>query len=59
MMLFKLAAFTVNQNSTLMYFSTFVGRFDQFMIGMLAAHVPAPPGRGCGAGPACCCRCRS
>jgi len=34
---FKLAAYTVNDNSTLMYFSTFVGRFDQFLIGMLAA----------------------
>jgi peptidoglycan/LPS O-acetylase OafA/YrhL len=34
---FKLAAFTVNDNSTLMYFSTFVGRFDQFLIGMIAA----------------------
>lgn len=37
MVFFKLAAFTVNQNSTLMYFSTLVGRFDQFLIGMLAA----------------------
>ena len=37
MLFFKLAAFTVNNNSTLMYFSTFVGRFDQFLIGMLAA----------------------
>ncbi|RJG27285.1 acyltransferase family protein [Massilia cavernae] len=34
---FKVAAYTVNQNSTLMFFSTFVGRFDQFLIGMLAA----------------------
>lgn len=34
---FKLAAYTVNDNSTLMYFCTFVGRFDQFLIGMLAA----------------------
>lgn len=34
---FKLAAYTVNDKSTLMYFSTFVGRFDQFLIGMLAA----------------------
>jgi peptidoglycan/LPS O-acetylase OafA/YrhL len=39
MLFFKLAAFTVNQNSTLMYFSTFVGRFDQFLIGMLAAQL--------------------
>ena len=37
MLFFKLAAFTANSNSTLMYFSTFVGRFDQFLIGMLAA----------------------
>ncbi|VXC58383.1 acyltransferase [Massilia sp. 9I] len=34
---FKVAAFTVNDNSTLMYFSTWVGRFDQFLIGMAAA----------------------
>jgi len=33
---FKLAAYTVNENSELMYFSTFVGRFDQFVVGMLA-----------------------
>ncbi|MES2901306.1 MAG: acyltransferase [Pseudomonadota bacterium] len=37
MLFFKVAAYTVNTNSTLMYFSTFVGRFDQFLIGMLAA----------------------
>ncbi len=37
MLFFKVAAYTVNANSTLMYFSTFVGRFDQFLIGMLAA----------------------
>ncbi len=37
MLFFKLAAYTVNERSTLMYFSTFVGRFDQFLIGMLAA----------------------
>ncbi|UVW28128.1 acyltransferase [Massilia sp. H6] len=37
MAFFKLAAYTVNPNSTLMYFSTWVGRFDQFLIGMLAA----------------------
>lgn len=34
---FKVAAFTVNENSTHMYFSTFVGRFDQFLIGMIGA----------------------
>jgi len=37
MLFFKLAAYSVNQKSELMYFSTFVGRFDQFLIGMLAA----------------------
>lgn len=37
MAFFKLAAYTVNDNSTLMYFCTFVGRFDQFLVGMLAA----------------------
>lgn len=39
MAFFKLSAYTVNDNSTLMYFCTFVGRFDQFLIGMLAAMV--------------------
>lgn len=39
MAFFKLAAYAVNQNSTLMYFSTFVGRFDQFLIGMLAGQL--------------------
>lgn len=37
MAFFKVAAYTVNDNATLMYFSTFVGRFDQFLIGMGAA----------------------
>jgi peptidoglycan/LPS O-acetylase OafA/YrhL len=37
MAFFKVAAWTANENSTLMFFSTFVGRFDQFLIGMLAA----------------------
>jgi peptidoglycan/LPS O-acetylase OafA/YrhL len=37
MLFFKVAAYSVNEKSTLMYFSTFVGRFDQFLIGMLAA----------------------
>jgi peptidoglycan/LPS O-acetylase OafA/YrhL len=37
MVFFKLAAYSVNENSTLMLFCTFVGRFDQFLIGMLAA----------------------
>ena len=39
MLFFKFASFAVNEKSTLMYFSTFVGRFDQFLIGMLAAMV--------------------
>ncbi len=33
----KAAAFTVTTTSTLRYCSTFVGRFDQFIIGMIAA----------------------
>lgn len=44
LLFFKAAAFTVNTNSTLMYFSTFVGRFDQFIIGMIAAMVYARHG---------------
>jgi peptidoglycan/LPS O-acetylase OafA/YrhL len=37
MLFFKLVAYGESARSTLMYFSTFVGRFDQFIIGMLAA----------------------
>lgn len=37
LLFFKLAAYSVNEKSDLMYFSTFVGRFDQFLIGMLGA----------------------
>jgi peptidoglycan/LPS O-acetylase OafA/YrhL len=37
MVLFKLFVYAENPKSTLMYFSTFVGRFDQFLVGMLAA----------------------
>ncbi|NGZ86525.1 acyltransferase family protein [Duganella aceris] len=37
MMFFKLVSYNENEHSTIMYFSTFVGRFDQFIIGMLAA----------------------
>lgn len=37
MLFFKVAAYGANDKSTLMYFSTFVGRFDQFLIGMLGA----------------------
>ncbi len=44
LLFFKAAAFTVNTNSTLMFFSTFVGRFDQFIIGMIAAMVYARHG---------------
>ena len=39
LLFFKVAAYTVNENSTLMFFSTFVGRFDQFLIGMIGAMV--------------------
>jgi peptidoglycan/LPS O-acetylase OafA/YrhL len=37
MVFFKLMAYGASANSSLMYFSTAVGRFDQFVIGMLAA----------------------
>jgi peptidoglycan/LPS O-acetylase OafA/YrhL len=37
MLLFKLAAYQVTERSTHMFYSTLVGRFDQFLIGMLAA----------------------
>lgn len=37
MMFFKLMVYGENERSTMMYFSTFVGRFDQFLIGMLGA----------------------
>ncbi|MCU6496677.1 acyltransferase [Rugamonas sp. A1-17] len=37
MVFFKLMVYSESGNSTLMYFSTFVGRFDQFLVGMLAA----------------------
>jgi len=37
MLLFKLGAYAVTERSTHMLFSTLVGRFDQFLIGMLAA----------------------
>jgi peptidoglycan/LPS O-acetylase OafA/YrhL len=39
LLFFKGASYTVNDNSTLMFFSTYVGRFDQFLIGMAAAMV--------------------
>lgn len=35
----KLAAFLANDNSTHMLYSTVIGRFDQFLIGMLAADI--------------------
>jgi len=46
MLFFKLMVYGENQNSTAMYFSTFVGRFDQFLIGMLLAilHARRPAG---------------
>ncbi|MYM85048.1 acyltransferase family protein [Duganella sp. FT50W] len=37
MLFFKVMVYGENERATLMYFSTFVGRFDQFLIGMLAA----------------------
>ena len=37
MLLFKLGAYGVTERSTHMLYSTLVGRFDQFLIGMLAA----------------------
>lgn len=37
MLFIKLAAYGVSERSTHMFFSTVVGRFDQFFIGMLAA----------------------
>ena len=37
MVFFKLMAYGATTNSSLMYFSTAIGRFDQFVIGMLAA----------------------
>lgn len=33
----KLAAYFATANSTLMFYSTLIGRFDQFLIGMMAA----------------------
>ncbi|NEX60892.1 acyltransferase family protein [Noviherbaspirillum galbum] len=41
MLAFKLAAYGVSERSTHMLFSTLVGRFDQFLVGMLAAVVHA------------------
>lgn len=37
MLLFKLGAYGISERSTHMFYSTLVGRFDQFLIGMLAA----------------------
>jgi peptidoglycan/LPS O-acetylase OafA/YrhL len=37
MLVFKVMVFHESTRSSLMYFSTFVGRFDQFVMGMLAA----------------------
>ncbi|TFW30839.1 acyltransferase family protein [Duganella callida] len=37
MLAFKLMLYHESKHSVLMYFSTFVGRFDQFVMGMLAA----------------------
>jgi peptidoglycan/LPS O-acetylase OafA/YrhL len=37
MLLFKVGAYFVTERSTHMFYSTLLGRFDQFLIGMLAA----------------------
>jgi len=37
MLVFKLMLYSESEHASLMYFSTFVGRFDQFLIGMQAA----------------------
>jgi peptidoglycan/LPS O-acetylase OafA/YrhL len=39
LLIFKVAAFFIVERPTHMYFSTLLGRFDQFLIGMLAALV--------------------
>lgn len=39
MLVFKIMVYSESERSSLMYFSTFVGRFDQFLIGMLSAMV--------------------
>lgn len=39
LLIFKFAAYFVVERATHMYFSTLLGRFDQFLIGMLAALV--------------------
>ena len=41
LLLFKLAAYGVTERSTHMFYSTLLGRFDQFLIGMLAAQLCA------------------
>ncbi|MBR9830190.1 MAG: acyltransferase [Oceanospirillales bacterium] len=38
-LLFKLGAYFISENPKHMYYSTLLGRFDQFLIGMLAAMV--------------------
>lgn len=39
LMFFKVAGYTVSERSNLMFYSTLLGRFDQFLIGMLAAQL--------------------
>ena len=41
LMIFKVAGYSINEKSNLMYYSTLLGRLDQFLIGMLAAQVYA------------------
>lgn len=37
LMIFKVAGYAVSERSNLMFYSTLLGRFDQFLLGMLAA----------------------
>jgi len=39
LMVFKVAGYAVSERSNLMFYSTLLGRFDQFLLGMLAAQV--------------------
>ncbi len=39
LMVFKIAGYAVNERSNLMFYSTLLGRFDQFLIGMVAAQL--------------------
>ncbi|MCK6409356.1 MAG: acyltransferase [Thauera sp.] len=39
LMVFKVAGYAVSERSNLMFYSTLLGRFDQFLLGMLAAQL--------------------